>query len=281
MRQLLSRLKPIALICALLAAPGLLLYSERFLPSLRNRLVNASAALQQPFAYLLHGLGSKVGRYRAAFRSSQEWEQLREQAGQTTRLQIALEEQLLENERLRALLGAKHKMRRHKTVWARVIGRRAAPLASRIRINQGRTHGIAVGNPVLDDAGAVGQVIAVADWCSDVLLISSPSSAVDVVVQRTRARGLARGTGSSDHIRATDFDQLHTVQEGDVVVTSGIGANFPRGTPFGRVSRVERAADGVYTRVNIKPTSDLACVEDVLILTQANTSPFLAPIADY
>lgn len=280
MWQLLSRLKPIALICALLAAPGLLLYSERSLPSLRNRLVNASAMLQQPLAFLLHGLGNKAGRYRAAFRSSQEWEQLREQVGQTTRLQIALEEQLLENERLRTLLGAKRAMRRHKTVWARVIGRRATPLVSRIRINRGRAHGIDAGNPVLDDTGAVGQVIAAADWCSDVLLISSPSSIVDVVVQQTRAQGLARGTGSSQHIRATDFDQLHTVQEGDVIVTSGIGTNFPRGTPFGLVSRVERAADGVYMHVNIKPTSDLAGLEDVLILTQANTSPFLAPISD-
>lgn len=279
MWQLVSWLKPFALVFVLFAAPGLLLYSERALPGLRNQLVNASAALQEPFVSLLRGVSDRVTRYRAALHSSKEWQLLLQQAKQTTTLQIALEEQLLENARLRTLLDTKQAIHRNKTVWARVISRKAAPLASRIRINRGRAHGIDAGNPVLDHAGAVGQVIATADWCSDILLISSPSSAVDIVVQRTRARGLARGVGNSNHIRATDFDQLHTVQKGDVVVTSGIGTHFPRGTPFGFVSRVERATDGVYTHVNIKPTSDLACLDDVLILTQNNTFPFLTPIA--
>ena len=268
------------LVCVLLTTPGLLFYSERALPSLRRWFVDSSAALQQPVAFLLQGLSSEIIRCRAAFHSSAEWQELFQQAKQTTRLQIALEEQLLENQRLRVLLGAKQAMPQHKAVWARVIGRRAAPLASRIRIDRGRLHGVHEGDPVLDHSGAVGQVIAIADSCSDVLLISSPSSAVDVVVQKTRARGLARGVGNSKYVRATDFDQLHVVRKGDVVVTSGTGTRFPHGTPLGFVSRVERATDGVYTHVTITPASNLACLENVLILTEKNASPFRTPLAD-
>ncbi|HEY1098859.1 MAG TPA: rod shape-determining protein MreC, partial [Myxococcota bacterium] len=112
-----------------------------------------------------------------------------------------------------------------------------------------------------------GVVLTVGRYSSDVLVLTDPASAIDVVVQRSRARGIIRGRGDDDKYAAVveDFDRLREVEPGDDVVTSGIGARFPVGLLVGRIVDVDDA-DDLTVRALIKPAVDISRVEHVAVL---------------
>ena len=266
------------MIALLFVTPFLLLRVERSWPHFRAAvsgwLMDLSTAVQQPVAAWFRNRRYQWERWRITLRGAHEWQQLQQQAQHSTSLQIALTEQLLENQRLRRLLAARHLVQAtDNAVLAQVISRKSAPVSNLLRIDRGHQHGLQVGDCVINADGVVGQVVLVAKTCSDVLLISAPSSVVDVIVQSTRARGMASGMGSSVSYRllVEDFDRLHSVAAEDVVVTSGLdthlGTRCPKGLPVGTVKTVTPMTDGVYVQALLEPLADLARLEEVLVLT--------------
>jgi rod shape-determining protein MreC len=109
-------------------------------------------------------------------------------------------------------------------------------------------------------------------------------SGVDVVVQRTGARGFVRGVGderkyslSVEYVQRTD-----EVEVGDLLVTSGVGRRFPKGIPVGTVTQVVRRDFGIYQQVFATPAVDFSRLEEVLIVTGGQPDeapPSTAPAA--
>jgi cell shape-determining protein MreC len=97
-----------------------------------------------------------------------------------------------------------------------------------------------------------------------VLLLTDPNSGVDVLVQRTRVRGIVSGLLEKGAIlkyvkRADD------VQAGDRLVTSGLDGIFPKGVSVGRVARVSRKDRGLFLYAEVTPTADASRIEEVLV----------------
>ena len=63
-----------------------------------------------------------------------------------------------------------------------------------------------------------------------------------------------------------DFDRLHEVQKGDIIVTSGMGAQFPAGVPVGEVISIKQRQDSLYVEAEIMPYTQFDSLEDVVIL---------------
>jgi rod shape-determining protein MreC len=174
-----------------------------------------------------------------------------------------VEELQRENARLRRLLGFAEEQSR-RNVAARVIAEDATSWFRTIEINRGYEDGVTEGLPVVDAAGLIGRVVRSTAHAARVLLITDASSAVAVLVQDQRIRGVCRGQGGT---LALDFALVQDeIQVGDGVVTSGLGGVFPKGLVVGYVRSVRREQFGLFQTVEVESAVDFEHLEEVLVV---------------
>lgn len=205
------------------------------------------------------------------FRTAQQrLVELEEINGSLTVENLRLQEVETENEQLRGLL-AFAQVRpsfelRGGQIIARVIGWDSNNFLNYIMLDLGRVHGITVGMPVLTNQGLVGRVSEVTDVTAKVLLLTDPSSSINVLLQSSRLNGVLAGEPGSDPIM--DFiPQGETFSVGEIVVTSGLGGRFPKGIPVGQVVEIQQKDFEGSQRAVIRPTVNLDRLELVLVVT--------------
>jgi rod shape-determining protein MreC len=174
------------------------------------------------------------------------------------------QEMVRENERLRHIVDFGLAIPGRKVV-AQVIAQDVSAEFRVIRLAKGQRHGIERGMAVVTPEGIVGRVLRVTAEYADVLTLLDSSSAVDALVQRSRARGVIEGMTESTllfkYLRRTD-----DIEIGDMVVSSGVGGLFPKGLVIGRVSRVERKNYGITQTVEVSPAVDFSKLEEVTVV---------------
>ena len=166
--------------------------------------------------------------------------------------------------RLESLLGLQSTYNLESTA-ARIIGESSDAWSRTVTIDKGSSDGFAINMPVCNSAGVIGQIIEVSANTSTVRLITDENSGVSAMVQSTRAQGILQGqpdgTLRLEYV-TTDAD----VQEGDIIVTSGIGGVYPKG--LGTVSTVVREENATYYTITVTPaSSDTENNEEVLVIT--------------
>lgn len=172
-----------------------------------------------------------------------------------------------ENERLRALLNYREANPGHEYRAAAIINREdVSNLVQAITIDRGRDDGVQEGMVVVADGGLVGRVVKSYASVAKVLLITDPSSAVNVMVQRTRAAGVLMG-GADRTLSIQYLNQDEDVQTGDLVVTSGLGNTYPKGIPVGKVSSVSGSDLALFKDVKVQTTVPFRTIEEVLVIT--------------
>jgi rod shape-determining protein MreC len=177
-----------------------------------------------------------------------------------------------ENNRLRRLLGLRDQLGR-EAIAARVIAKDVTPVfrVMRIVVDRGDMDRIRAHMPVISSEGLVGQIRRTRATYADVTLTVDRSSAIDVVVRRTGARGVLRGTGEKNRYvcNIQYLKRSDDVEEGDEVYTSGLGHRFPPAILVGRVTKVDKKDYGLYQVVEVTPAVDFSRLEEALVLTSA------------
>lgn len=181
-------------------------------------------------------------------------------------LNSQLMEERSENRRLRGLLAMKEQ-HALKGITARVIGVDASPWVQSVTIDRGSFEGLKPGMAVIEGHGIVGEIISVSSTSSKVLLMTDHASAIDVVVQSSRARGIIEGRGKQ---RATLRYILREsdVSVGDRVITSGMDGVFPKGLLIGKVSSVKKQSKGMFQVISVLPAVVFSRLEEVFVLTE-------------
>jgi rod shape-determining protein MreC len=175
-----------------------------------------------------------------------------------------------ENARLRRLLVLRDRLPL-ATLAGEVIGREAGGWVRSLTVNRGRGDGIAQQTPVIVPDGLVGRVVQVHRGAAVIQLLNDPASTVGAVVQRTRTAGLVEGdAGGTVRFKFMARDGAN-VAPGDLVVTSGLGALFPKGLPVGRVTKVEDKGSALFHFAVLVPAVDFSRVEEVLLVTGQTT----------
>jgi rod shape-determining protein MreC len=174
------------------------------------------------------------------------------------------QEMAKENLRLRELVDFNDPLEGKKVV-AQVIAQDVSPEFRMIRINKGSDQGVIAGMAVVALEGVVGRVIRTGRDFADVLTLLDSSSAIDSLLQRNRVRGVIEGQGSPvlsmKYLRRTD-----DVQEGDMIVSSGIGGLFPKGLTIGKVISVKKKNYGISQLVEVSPSVDFNRLEEVTVI---------------
>lgn len=153
-------------------------------------------------------------------------------------------------------------------VGADVIGRNIDPIGTTIVVNRGARDGILVGNPVIVGRGLiVGEVARVDATTSVVRLLSDNQSKIGATVSNhDKSLGIVEG-GFGIAVRLNFIPQNEIVRPGDVVITSGLEANVPRGLSIGTVEVVEKNPQEPFQQAILKPLADLHALTVVSIIT--------------
>lgn len=201
----------------------------------------------------------------------------------TLSLQAFQVEQLkLENEQLRKLLALRPRFTPEGQA-AQVLYEAADPYTRKLIIDQGLTHGVVAGSPVVDEAGVLGQVTRVHPFVSEVSLLVDRDQATPVMNARTGARSVAYGDSGGSHAGALELRFMAAnadVKPGDLLTTSGVDGVYPPGLPVAKVDRVERRADSSFARIYCTPTAGVQNDRHVMVLKPVGANQPARPPAD-
>ncbi|MBI5527796.1 MAG: rod shape-determining protein MreC [Deltaproteobacteria bacterium] len=176
----------------------------------------------------------------------------------------------LENRRLLDLLEYRKANAGHQMKLARVIAGGVSAQADMITVDRGTADGVQKGMAVVSVDGLVGRVFRAFRGHAEVLLVTDRNSAIAGTVQSSRARGIVKGRGLAKGATC-DLEYIprsETVNEGDLVVTTGLGDFFPKGVVIGKVVGVDRAANYLFQRAVVEPAVKFLSVEEVLVVVK-------------
>ncbi|HAR44729.1 MAG TPA: rod shape-determining protein MreC [Nitrospiraceae bacterium] len=176
-----------------------------------------------------------------------------------------LQEVLQENERLRQLI-AFRKEAFPSSVAVRILGRQVSPASTTITISKGSENGVQMDMPVIVASGVVGRVQTTLDGSAKVMLLTDPGHALAVRVQRNREDGLLEGRISHCALKYVSY--YVDIQEGDLLVTSGLDGIYPKGLPVATVVKVTRHESNPFQTVVAKPVVRISQIEEALVLTK-------------
>jgi rod shape-determining protein MreC len=191
---------------------------------------------------------------------------LMHQLGQAVQNKNQWHETELANVRLRDLIDFQRNIS-ERVVAAEVIGKDPSAWFKTVIIDKGEADGLTRGLPVVMPQGIAGQVIEVSNHYSKVMLILDSNSAVDSLVQRTRARGVIKGQ-STDQCRLDYVLRKNDVRIGDTIVSSGLDGVYPKGLRLGFVSQVIEHDADIFHEVIITPFVDFEKLEEVLVILE-------------
>jgi len=170
-----------------------------------------------------------------------------------------------ENERLREMLQSSEKLD-ERVLIAELLAVDLQPFRHQIVINKGQREGVYDGQPIVDANGVMGQIVHVGPFSSTVLLLTDPSHAIPVQINRNGLRSVAVGTGQSHILQLEHLPNNVDIREGDLVVSSGLGSRFPPGYPVGVVHNISRVPGEPFAKVAIIPSAQLEKSREVLLV---------------
>jgi len=177
-----------------------------------------------------------------------------------------------EAERLRRLVGAAERIER-RSIPAEIVYAGRDPYSLKVIVDKGTQQGVSAGNPVVDDAGVVGQVTRVYPFTAEVTLVTDKDYAIPVQVVRSGLRVVAFGGGSSGMLELRFIAPNAEIRPGDLLVTSGIDGTYPPGLPVATVANVELDAAHSFARVLCQPAAGVNRGRYLLVLSGERRLP--------
>jgi rod shape-determining protein MreC len=222
-----------------------------------------------------------MGSYFSTLSALQkEVQQLKSAQVASAQLMQQAQLQMAENAQLRKLMGAREHLP-VKSMMAEILYDARDPATRKVVLDRGTSQGVALGLPVIDNAGVVGQVTRVFPFTSEVTLLTDREQAIPVQVLRNGLRSVAYGRGQSGVLDLRFMAPNADIVVGDVLITSGMDGIYPAGLAVAKVVQVESNAGGVFGRVVCQPLAGIDRNRQLLILMAAPDvlprPPFEAP----
>ncbi|WP_025916675.1 rod shape-determining protein MreC [Herminiimonas sp. CN] len=185
---------------------------------------------------------------------------------------------MAENAQLRKLLAAGERLP-VQSVLAEILYDARDAYSRKIVMNRGAQHGVAAGQPVIDDAGVVGQVTRVFPFTSEITLLTDRDQAIPVMNVRNGLRSVAYGRGQSGLLDLRFIATNADIRKGDMLTTSGIDGIYPAGLAVAQVVQVESKSNDAFDRVTCQPLAGINRNKQFLILLAQATPSIYAPPA--
>jgi rod shape-determining protein MreC len=179
---------------------------------------------------------------------------------------IQLEQQLSEAQVYYALLNFTRSHTENQYVAAAVIGRDPVPFLRNLLIDRGSDDKLKHGMPVVTEQGLVGRIDAVTGGAARVQLITDSASAVNVKLQNSNVDALLVGSVTGE-VTLEEVPQDVDLKPGDLILTSGLGGNYPAGIVVGQVLTVRKIETDLFQTASVQPAVDLSNLAAVLVIS--------------
>lgn len=225
------------------------------------------------------GLSSLAGwvedRYNYAFRYDelvQENEELKLRIAELEELAREGEDAIEENERYRDLLGLTQRQENLDLESAYITARGATNWASTMTLNKGTSHGVAVGNCVIDQYGNLVGIVdeAAYNWCTIITTVDAELE-MGGLVSRTNSAAILEGDFAlmgEGKLKLSYLPENTQLIAGDEVLTSGMGGVYPSGLKVGTIDEILTEASGMGRYAVISPSAELDELRQVFIIKQ-------------
>jgi rod shape-determining protein MreC len=261
-----SSRSPLQTITLTLVVVGLLVLA------LGGYLTPLTSSVLAPVLSVQNWISTRFQTFQDFFNAPSDLARLRQRnaelEAEVTRLQteiIALQQQVTETEILTALLDFARAQPESTYRAAAVIGVDPSPFLKYVMINRGSDDGLRRGMPVVSDQGLVGRIAAVTANAARVQLITDPASFVNVRIQPSGADALMVG-GITSEITLDLIPQDINVEAGNLVLTSGLGGNYPPDILVGQLTSVREQATALFQAGAVQPVVDFERLEIVLVI---------------
>lgn len=175
-----------------------------------------------------------------------------------------------ENIRLRGLLENSFEIG-EQVLSAELLSVNLVPYEHVVVINKGSNFDVYPKQPALDASGIIGQVLRTSPLSSEVMLITDPSHAIPVQINRNGLRTIAIGSGQLDQINLPFLPNNADVLPGDLLVTSGLGGTFPQGYPVALVKDFIVQPSKPFANIYAKPLAELDRIRELLVVWSDST----------
>lgn len=267
-----------AVIVVLVAGVLLLALSGYLSPALKlalNPLIGAQSWLSTRYMAIYEFL--TVPKDTASLR--QRNAELEAQVAQLQTQVIQLQQQQREAEVLSALVDFARSRPENDYKAAAVIGLDPSPFLHYVIIDKGSDDGLRHGMPVVTQQGLVGRIDAVTAGAARVQLITDSGASVNVRLQSTNTEAMLSGSVTSD-ISLGMVPQNVNLKIGEVVLTSGLGGNYPADVLVGQVISVRKRENDLFQSASIQPAVDFSHLRAVLVITNfkpVDINPLIPP----
>ncbi len=242
------------------------LHSHEKMSFFEALVVEVTAPVQKVVGGVISGIGNVWRSYFNLVGLQRENTELRRELLKLKLQANRYREADLANQRLRSLLNFKKSIAT-PLLPAEVVAFDPSGWFQTILIDKGRKDGMVRDMAVVSAEGLVGRVIGVSSRHAKVLLILDGNSAVDALIQRSRARGILVGLGR-ERCLLKYVQRNEDVRVGDQVISSGMGGVFPKGLLLGEVQEVVRGDSGLFQRVEVAPAANFNRLEEVMVVVQ-------------
>ena len=179
---------------------------------------------------------------------------------------IELQEQLKEANVLYALLDFARARPENQYIACSVIGRDPSPFYHYVIIDHGTDDGIRHGMPVVTQQGLVGRIDTVISNAARVQIINDASSSVNIYLQSSKTDAVLNGSITGD-ISIEMVNQETTISPGELVLTSGLGGNYPSDIVVGQVASIKKLETDLFQTAAVQPVVDFVNLKAVLVIT--------------
>jgi rod shape-determining protein MreC len=237
-----------------------------YLTPLSRIIMNPVVSAQTWLAKRYHAVQSLITQPEDVTTLRQKNSQLE---AENSRLQVQiveLQQQVTEAQLLSTLVDYERRHVDNKYVAATVIARDVSPFMHYVIIDKGSDAGLRKGMPVVTDQGLVGNIAAVTAGAARIQLINDPGSTINVILQKSDVEAVLNGQITGE-IVLNMISQNATVQAGDLVMTSGLGGNYPANIVIGQLVTIRNEASSLFQSASIQPAVDFSQLEIVLVIT--------------
>jgi rod shape-determining protein MreC len=252
-------------VLAVFSLLSLVLDRAEALSPLRNLVLQVTTPVQWAVSVVVNGIGDTVGGIQELGRLRDENRRLTLEVDDLRARVIRLQEAEIENRGLREELGFKQAYPAYDLLPAEVVGRDPSNYLQYLQVDKGTADGVRVGAVAVAPQGLLGRVVAVGSTFSRILLVHDSSSSVNVLLQSSRASGVASGQFGGPLLMKY-IPQGEVVRLGDMVLTSGLGGNFPKGLVVGQVSQVRQKDIELFQEAVVESLIDFRRLEVVYLI---------------
>ncbi len=172
---------------------------------------------------------------------------------------------------LRKLLGARDSIREH-SILAEILHSGRNVFRRKVIVDKGIKDDVQLGEAVISADGVLGQVTAVFPFTSEVTLLTDKNQAVPIMLKRNGLRAVVFGNGRDGTLDLPFIPINADVQNGDILVTSGIDGTYPAGLSVGKVTNIERNAVQSFAKITCMPLAGVDRDRHILVLTNLNAA---------